>query len=440
MTKYNNADDVQLTACYFERFDGQRQIDCLPFFLQLELTASFGKTIYGSLTIANMADLLNQPKYGLIGEEFLIVEFKSPAVKNARRYKFVCSKISSMGRTDQHESELLAIELVSVDYYVNAGMLISRGYAGKVSNIVKDILARELKTEIAIGTFEETDGETKWAFTRQKPLEKIETLVEYAFKNEQSPLNYFTFYENFDGYNFQSFRNIMEEKKDEQPITYTYTPLAINDPNRPPTYILDYNVNNVRDAIGRIYYGNYRTNVYSYDFFSKTFDKKTFLLSQNYQKQNYINETSMGTSSPLVQRLERMHGLDYFIPQDRSNPNALIDATVGSGPFTSMMAEHMMAVKVNGNSLLDIGKPIRLIFPSISPTSKRDTGQDSNMSGRYIVHTCTHRINNESGTRFSYKQELLVVRNSTLQVQSFYDESYAGETVNIPALEQFDAT
>lgn len=431
--KFNLPDDVDVSKVIISSMDGSHAANIKGQMIALEVVVGLGHTIYGKILIGDSTGLFSSRRNAVIGEEFIEVEFKTKGAKNPRRYKFVVASMSEVGRTTQNDGVIMALSLVSIDHFINNGTFISKSYKGNISDIIQSILNSELKTDIPIGTFEQSQGSVQFAFTKNKPFEKIELLKRYAYRNEQTPFDFFTFFENFDGYHFRPLSRLFEEEKDKVAPLYKYTPLAYYR-NEARDNIIQYVVPRVTDLQRKLFHGYFKTNIYSYDVFTKQFQTRTYTLP-GVNNTRPLEENEQGTSSQLSRRLANLGGLDYFIPQDTSNPNSLIDSAISASPYTLQLEENMLMIQIYGNSMLDVPDLLNIEFPELGPTAGSKAREvDTNLSGKYIIQKITHKIETE-GNRFTYYNDIALVRNSSKTPQQNYDVRYNSDQIAIKALQ-----
>lgn len=431
--KFENPDDVVLNKIIISSLDNSHQMDIKGMVISLEVTAGLGHVIYGSMIVADGIGLFSSRKNAAIGEEFIEVEFKTRGAKDFIKYKFIVSNMIEAGRSQMQDSVLMTLNLVSIDHFVNNGTFVSKSYKGNIHSVIQTILSSELKTDIPIADFDTSDGDVKFAFTKNKPFEKINLLTRYAYKNEQTSMNFFTFFENFKGYNFRTMAAMFTEEKGKDYPTYKYTPQAsANRDDR--NIILEYVLPTTTDIQRKLYHGYFKTNIYSYDMFTKQFQQKTYRLDQaNLQP---LEAAERGVSTQLASRLAELSGLDYFIPQDTSNPNSLIDSTISVSPYILQLEENMLLVKLYGNSLLDVGQLINVEFPLPTQLTGTSTNTlDTDISGRYLIQKIVHRIQLDDGGKYSYYNDVALVRNSSKTPQATIDSRYSANTIAIRALQ-----
>lgn len=431
--KFENPDDLVLNKVVMSSLDNSHPLDIRSMLVSLDIVVGMGHTIYGKMILADGVGLFSSRKNTAIGEEFVEVEFKTVGAKDFKKYKFIVSSISEIGRSSMQDSLLMELSLTSVDYFINNGTFISKSYKGNITSIIKTILDSELKTDVPLGTFDESDGDVKFAFTKNKPFEKIDLLKRYAFKNEQISMNFFTFFENFSGYNFRTMSSMFQEEKGKTYPTYKYTPQASANPTD-RNIIIEYVLPVSIDLQRKLYHGYFKTNIYSYDIFTKQFQQKTYRLDQ--ARLSPLESNEQGASQQLSARLVDMSGLDYFIPQDTSNPNSLIDSTISVSPYILQLEENMLLIKIFGNSLLDVAGLVNVEFPLQAPLTASATNvMDTDISGRYLIQKITHKIQLDDGGRYTYYNDIALIRNSSKTPQTNLDSRYSSNTIAIRALQ-----
>jgi len=446
----NNPKAVTIDKIELEKFDSSKKIEVKLLTASLMLSSSIHfPTIFGRMVIGDTNNLLDNETFSFTGEEFVNITIKQPAQSNTIAlsdfsYKFVVNKVDTELQSEDASGSVYRIELVSVDFFINSGAMKSKGYSNTNTNIVKNILENELKTEIPLVNFEETVGPTQYAFVESKPFEKINMVTNQTFSTRDSITSTFLFYENFKGYNFESYENIIQRNLESKttPRKFSYKMTVSNDReayNSILSYLKPYRFN----MHSRLAHGFYSTKVISYNLFEKRAEERTITLpneiKENRNKLN-PNQDSRSTNA-FVDKVKELGSLTYLIPY--SPPSAYrgperVDNTnsalLYSSPFSILLDENTIAVRVNGILDQNVGDLIELEFPDSLATTNVLKNIDRDISGRYIISELTHEIQNTGGA-FEIESNVTCIKESTLRKTTYYNSQSTINTIKIKALE-----
>jgi hypothetical protein len=382
---YNIPDQVDIKSIFLTSLDKSKKVDITDIVVGISISLGLGHSMYGSMLIGDGVGMTSINQLSpLTGEHFIEFKFKTPGAVTTREVRFIMTSLTSTYRSENSDAEVFLATFESIDSFINNGIFVSKSYNGTATKIIENILRNELKTARPIVDFEDSVGELKFAFTKCKPFEKINILKDYAYTtNQTNPINYFTFYENFDGYHFKSFSKVMSDATRRSGTTYKYSAEAYN--HIEPWYIISYNSNRKNSLREKMQYGRYKTVVNAYDFFTKSFSSRTYKSSES-------NTNIVDTSSALTTAFERLNGLEYFIPADSSRATYLIDNIISSNPFIAALEERSYNIKINGNTEIDLGDPIRIEFADIQQANSKKHALDKDLTGKYIVTNIHHEF------------------------------------------------
>lgn len=450
----NDPSAIIVDKIELERFDGTRKIDIKPLIVSMTLADDItSPSVYGYLVIADSNDILGKNANALIGEEFVHVYLTQPAQstqlpEKKLEYKFIVNTVDTEALTEQSSGSVFRIELRSVDNLINAGAMRSKSYANTSTNIVKTILEKELQTERPIVNFEDTTGETSYAFTETKPFEKIAIVAAQAYNNREFVTSTFTFYENFEGYNFESIENIIQRNIETTPVKYEYKSDVSSDRDG-KTSIISYIKPHRFNAALKLSYGYANTCVVSYNLVEKKPEIRNITLAKELANSTAprLNSIDLRGSNTFIDKVRALGNLTYLIPY--APPNAYIPERVDntnvsllySSPFTVILEESTILVRVYGTLHHDIGKLVELAFPDNMPITESQAKRiDEDLSGKYIISAVSHEIQNTGG-KFEFFTNMTCVKESSLRRADYYDRLYTNSNqISIPVLQSFEAT
>jgi len=428
-------DIIELTA---EKFDGGRKVDIRPLFSSIDISLSLSTpTIFAKLGLVDYSNFLNNENFTFVGEEFITIAFKRRNIEKTFRYKFVVSTMDMEVKTPSADSALFVLTLLSVDTFVNSATFKSKGYRGTITEIIKNILETELHTEIPIveDRFIDSEADMTFAFTEIKPFEKIGILTPRAFKETENVTNMFMFYENRDGYCFEPLDNVIDRAKaNTSVIQYTHSPAESVDREINLTGILSYNPTGTFDNHRRMFHGLYNSKVIKFDLYNKTTANTQYnsILDKIDSLKN-LNRVDAGISNNFSSTAKSLGSLTYFIPWDSSTNDKTGESLLNNSPYSIILDQHSLDMKVFGTLDYDIGDPINVSILDNASLQDPDKKEDPRYSGKYIIHAITYSIATEQHGYMMYNN-MRVIRNGTLTGTDFYNNQYTIGDIKIPSI------
>lgn len=438
----NNADIgapgvIEVIELVAEKFDGGRKVDIKSIFASIEISTSLSTpTIYGVISLIDNSNLLNNETFTFNGEEFITIAFKRQNTDKTFRYKFVVSTMNMEIKTLSADSSMFVLTLLSVDTFVNSGLFKSKGYGGSITDIIKQILSTELKSEIRINEerFANTEIQSNYAFTEIKPFEKISIIVPRAFKETEYATNMYMFYETLNGYNFESLNDIIDRGKANTNImSYSHTPLTSIDREININSILKYNPIGTFDNHRRMFHGFYNTKVIKFDFYNKTVANTQYNSILDARKPSLNGRSDPGVSNTFSSTVKNLGSLTYFIPWDSSINDKTGETLLNNSPFSILMEEGSLEIKTFGNLEYDLGDPLNISILDNRSLQDNDKKNDPRYSGKYIIHAITYTIGvNQYG--YSMFNNMKLIRDGALIDGRFYNDQYTTGGIKIPAI------
>jgi len=444
----NDPSAIVINSIELEKFDGSKKLNITPLIISLRLTSSLTyPTIYAYLLIGDTNNLLDNEDFAIVGEEFITIDIKQPAQSEDLpikefKYKFVINKVDTEVPSQDTFGSLYKLQLISIDKFINAGAIRSKGYSNTHTNIVKSIIENELKSDIPLVNFEETGGPTQYAFVESKPFEKVMMVTSQAYNSREFLTSTFCFYENFEGYNFESIENIIQRNLDTTPRKFSYRMTTSTDREGYKSiisYVRPYRFN----TSVRISQGFYSTKVISYNLFEKRAETRIITLPDEIKNvEQKLNTLDMRSSQVLIDRLKNLGSSTYLIPYapPYAYTNERVDYTNNSllyaSPFSILMRENTLLTKIYGALDVDVGKIVEFEFPNNKDTSDSTKGIDKDLSGKYIITDVTHEIDLAGRGKIEFFTNLTCVKESTLRKINYYDKQLTTDNINIRALQE----
>ena len=257
----------------------------------------------------------------LTGNEFLHLTFNKgkDSTRQIDRYLRVY-KLDKRKLAENMSTESYTLQFCSEELLLSEQYKVSKAYNNvRIDTIVQDICTMQPGLNIQTSRLLQdnilkTYGTYNLIVPNLKPFDAINWLCTYALPGPNIPGADMVFFENKNGFNFNSLQNMMDGPQATLYNTYTYTPKNLYDLTNPDivqelTNVLTYEIMNSYDAISGINSGIFANQLLSVDVLTRTkkvtkFDyvkyKETALslnsnkITNDYSNRNgdMLNETS----------------------------------------------------------------------------------------------------------------------------------------------------
>ena len=364
---------------------------------------------------------------GFTGQEILILRYTTKFPEDKQKdaiHAFVLHEVSFRERSKEKE-EVLIVEGISIEGYLNLQNKISRAYGrdggNTISNIVKSIVDEHFKSKSIqniyqtirdvikvpiqkTNTFDPTRNKIKFISPNVSPIRVIRNLVKESDNDTIHPL--FCFYEDTDGYHFSDFKKLLDKDVTD---TFSYEPSNYMEGGSNKNMIdlkkiIEYNVVNQTSMMENINRGLYGSKTINMDVLRKRKKEINFDYNTTAPKFAKLNNKRLiqgnsygGPNSKVMMFTSREgHDSDNILKPEKHIPKRYPQFAGISSSFLNHISNIMLNVSVHGNSDLNVGNKINLIIPQATNIGEQD-GQvvDKYLSGFYMIKSLRHKINND---------------------------------------------
>jgi hypothetical protein len=193
-------------------------------------------------------------------------------------------------------------------------------------------------------------------------------------------------------------------------------------------------------------HGFANTTVIQYDLIEKRPILNTITIVDELKRKAIptLNTFDQRNSTTFINRIKELGSLTYLIPysSDVGHKSGALPvrfdytdrALLYSSPYTLILNENTLQIRVYGTLHQDIGKKIEVrILDNIPITEDQLKRLDEQLSGMYIISSISHDINNMGG-KYEFFTNISCVKESSLRNTAYYDNLYDNQQINIPAL------
>ena len=219
MNNNTNPFNVKFEQVLMTKFNGQDKMNITPQVMEFTLYQTiFDSLIKADMVIGDGIGLMNN--YPLTGEETIdvAVSFNDKnGNRNIKNLKFVISAIKDIKTDDQARTSVFAIDLVSIEAFINAKTRVSHAYKDTIENMIKSIYGEYVTSRLNLGIpgrptgiqvkplniIQDTTKTTRLVIPNIKPFDAINWLCKYAISSEPSMYYTHVFYETLEGFQFK---------------------------------------------------------------------------------------------------------------------------------------------------------------------------------------------------------------------------------------------
>lgn len=388
----------------------------------------------GYLEVFDSTGLLEGNERGiqLRGEERVILTV-SDTLQNKVVFDLFCYKIDSVSVTGQNDMLSYKMHFVSYQSFLAGTNRITRSYKSRlVSEIIDNIFQEYYIVDSPIANASESDG--KLTFSGNKniiiqqtdnnirctipnftPAEAINFLNKRAYSSDKSPSCSFRFFENTRGFYFVSdeaiFDGIASKLPDSTDKAFQMTYYLNLSKNPNPSTLID-QMNNFTsiiapvhvDTIGDMYGGAYKNKVIVLDIekgMANLKDPGFTYQSNKYKQTNQQKHTPEFVSNFIRPEIEQRFLLIKDYDEESTNEDSSMPGNFHYDEIISnklAFRRHLdgVTIEAKGPGRLDITAGDVIDLTASEFNSKNKSAENKKMSGRYIVRSVVHEMNEEN--------------------------------------------
>jgi hypothetical protein len=324
-------------------------------------------------------------------------------------------------------NEAYLLHFVSDEFTYSEQQAVSQYYGNTYSNVVKNLLNNHLKVPSSKmkGVVAESQGTRKITVPLLKPLDAAIWCSKRALDSDGLPT--FMFFENADGYNFNTITNMIRQ----QPLfDVNFSPKNIT--NNVATEMLGvraFEVVSQHDIIDNTRAGVYSGTFVGFDPLTRTYIKKKVTFSDLYKQGNLANKNA---KKPTHSNKENKTNTEMYDSKRVVYPFALNRSTssyIKENDPTSIQSDESpekwvlqreailqnlttprVKMVLPGNFALTSGKTLNMYVPIRGAKGDNEDGLDNSLYGKYMIIATRHIIKYDK-----HETVLEVVTDSTNQ-------------------------
>lgn len=397
--------------------------DIYPQMVEVNLFEDiYNSVMSGNIVISDSIDIFASTP--LLGFEFLKIIMNKKGYerdvildKTFRIYKMQMGDFSKTTTS----SQTYILHFCSEEHMVSLSRLLSKSYRGQTtSNIIRDILFNQLdvpRERVLPQNIEESYGRNNVIIPYLQPLTAISWLTGRTL--DENSLPSFLFFENRNGYNFQSLNKIF---KNDAIAKYRYDVKNIDkEETAGEEYrdVITYEFMNVFDTMKATTSGMFSGVLKTVDLVRLRADDHTFDYSQNFDSSIHIEnnllkdvtkrKTPHSFQNNNEDRLKNLTTKNYFAfrrmyPTNSGQISSSYISRKQPGIISNLVESWMMQrvskiqqlnyfklkMVVPGDTIITVGDIIEFTIPLVAAKVKGEKNENPYHTGRYLITSIRH--------------------------------------------------
>lgn len=346
----------------------------------------FGVFMSGNVTFTDAVGYME--KLPIVGNEKIVVEFKTPGIDGTKLYEFYVYAIPRCEKGGSGSTKEIRLNFCSLEMLANNLTRVSRSVKGKQDRIAKDLF-NEFIGPISSKTIvtEPAMTEVKLNIPNWTPIETICFLASSAVSEETISPSY-VFFENNYGFLFSTIEKL---KSQQSKITYESKPGAISKLDLDSKFrrVLSLNLQNAPNVMTATAGGLIGSNTIYQDPIHKSIVEDHF---------SFDGAPTLGSTPSLFPQV--LSGLaqsnkhvtfrtinkDLYNQGDRPMSITTVDWEGKRKAYLNQVLNSRVTFTVTGNSTIQVGDLVELKI------TNTDNSIDTKNSGKYIVSAVCHNF------------------------------------------------
>lgn len=334
----------------------------------------------------------------LLGGEVVVIEFETPS-RPAAKYTFFVKSIDDVDMVaPMYTSYSYTLNCISEEAFINNTKTISKTYTGTVSDMIANILKKDLGSKKKF-TYDETKGIQDFVINYEKPFTAIKMLSKRAVSLKEHSSS-FMFYEAKDGFYFMTLESIANLKKDSigDKIFLNVPMSGAKESNNPDEFrqLIGMAVSDTPSLADDIDSGIMNSQTKTFDLLTKNVKTTKFNLSESVK--DFTGFGSQGKESVrLPEKVVKKYGSDtskvYFRVSDSSSRETFIDDMLAKkAAYTLLALKSPNLINAHGDSSLGVGDMITVKYAKASGLDGDTKKEERYTSGNHLVIRLRHLI------------------------------------------------
>lgn len=389
---------------------GGQTVDLRKIFVELQIFQDiYSSVMSGNITINDGHDIFSN--FYLCGNEYLQVSIDKPTLDRPLEKIFRIYKTTSRAPSSE-SGAVYVLHFCSEEMVHSKSKLLSKGYKSQTtSDIILDILKNELKIDQSrVAKVEKTSGVYDLVVPSYRPFEAIQWVTSRSY-DASNKYCYF-FYENRDGYNFQSYNSLIKQKPYKK-LKYEIKQVD-QDPAVNKDSIDKFTIKNDFDVLMSLSTGSFASKLLTIDVFDQSFDITQYSIEEIEKAKNLMNEfkpinsLKNADNRPITQSYDAYY-LTYIEQNDNSTKreNEIVKWLMQRTLHMSLMHNFKIEIIIPGDIVLKAGDMVEYEFPKFEGADQKGKSLDEYRTGKYLVSAINHKFTGGDKENFESIVELV---------------------------------
>ena len=349
----------------------------------------FASTMSGDILIADALNLLEN--YNVVGQEKIVIKFRTPGKENIRTNEFNIYKISKRAMIKERVQTYM-LHFTSEETILSLRQKISKAYSGKLSDMVNQIYLNTLDTGTKICYIEPTKYEYNYIIPYWEPIQAINWLA--GLSVSENNYNNYLFYETMNSFYFMPISTLFEAEVVQE---FVYSPPKTPGKNMDEQFrsVKSFSIGNSFNTISNIEKGMYASNKRVLDVVNKTYTDNNYNYEDEFVEAKHLLPNRF--TSLTGDFLNWKYTNDYFSSYSYTASQDLHDVKDGLERMSSLLQLRNISILIDiyGDSDLECGHIVNFHIPSAIPTYG-EKEMDRYLSGKFIITSIRHNITKNS--------------------------------------------
>lgn len=396
------AGDVEVLKAVLRSVDGCREYDARQQIRRIDIYESvLAPTIIAEIQVKDNIGLLTG--FPLLREEYLQFEFQTPGYDNTTKYDLYVVDIVDMKFDENMKGQSYTLVCCTKELIMSNLQVVNQKFKKEASEAVKEIYETYLQSNKPLNMVT-TRGVEEETITQLSPLKAIDKFRTYASAADNVS-SAFVFFENRDGFTFDSLENIFARGKESvcDRVFFFDQMNNININDITIRNILAYQLVQGGNATQKAYDGYFTSIAERVDILSKKITSTPYAVTQGQEKfqpnlggpaeihtASYLNNflDLSGHKNPKKKRPVKRLVVPFTSERnDTQRTQKLLNIRAFIQQFTS----NMVNIHIYGDTAITVGDVIQCNFPEATGLTK-DPKLNRILPGNYMVTRLRHMI------------------------------------------------
>lgn len=356
----------------------------------------------------------------LLGGEVVIIEFETPTRKPAK-YTFFVKSIDNVDMVPpMFTSYSYTLNCISEEAFVNNTKVVSKTYTGTVSDMIANILKKDLGSKKDF-FYDETKGVQDYVINYEKPFTAIRKLSKRAVSLQEKSSS-FMFYEAKDGFYLMTLESIAQLKKDSigDKVFINIPVSGSKESNNPEEFrnLIGIAVSDTPSLVEDIDSGVMNSQIKTFDLLSKSLKTTKFDIKEkvgDFKGFNSKGSEAIRLPDKVINKYGTETSKIYYRVSDGGAKETYIDDMLASkAAYTMLALKSPNLLNAHGDSTLTVGDLISVKYAKASGIDGDTKKEERYTSGNHLVIRLRHMIRKTgSGAKFVTAMETVTFFGGT---------------------------